>query len=175
MVGRRDRCWRTDDGRQKLFLHGGEREAGWQYEQSESRRSSYLAPDTPDWTSAVSGWCTYDPERLSSAVYSGTENLRTSSDARSLWRHCGRIKMWVPTFGSLRQFYAGYNRHEVVINVVEKIGWTSGGGSRVEHFRLKQLDMWAETLGQLTYRSNSWRCLFVPTPACNGLCRTTHS
>lgn len=44
----------------------------------------YLARDTPDLTSASSGWCTYDPEQLSSAVYTDTENLRTSSDARSL-------------------------------------------------------------------------------------------
>lgn len=28
---------------------------------------------------------------------------------------------------------------------------------------------------QLTYQSNSWQCLFVPTPTYNGLCRTTHS
>lgn len=57
---------------------------------SSSRTSSrlrYLVPDTPDSTSVVSGWCTYDPERLSSAVYTGTENLHTSSDARSLWQH----------------------------------------------------------------------------------------
>ena len=52
-----------------------------------SSRLRYLVPDTPDSTSVVSGWCTYDPERLSSAVYTGTENLRTSSDARSLWQH----------------------------------------------------------------------------------------
>lgn len=52
-----------------------------------SSRLRYLVPDTPDSTSVVSGWCTYDPERLSSAVYTGTENLHTSSDARSLWQH----------------------------------------------------------------------------------------
>lgn len=28
---------------------------------------------------------------------------------------------------------------------------------------------------KLTYQSDSWRCLSVLKPACNGLCRTAHS
>lgn len=74
---------------------------------SSSRTSSrlrYLVPDTPDSTSVVSGWCTYDPERLSSAVYTGTENLHTSSDARSLWQHWreGKRISLSTDFGSIR-------------------------------------------------------------------------
>lgn len=50
------------------------------------RSVHHLVPGIPDLTSGVSGWCTCDPEQLSSAVYTDTENRHTSSGAHSLWQ-----------------------------------------------------------------------------------------
>lgn len=82
MVGKRDRCWRTGEEGSTVSPANIRNPR----EQMSKEDLCNLAPDIPDWTSGVSGWCTCAPARLASAVYTDTENRRTSSDAHSPWQ-----------------------------------------------------------------------------------------